>query len=291
MLELLADGATSRRMAETLGFRDGTMRVYLHQLYRKLGVANRSEAAVWFVNRNRGDLAKAAPAREAKASGDLFGDAAIAEGLYGALGVMSVFVGPCGLVWEVGLRMRGKTMDAALEERRDRTRALWRALLRGDFAFGKHAYDEDLDRTRADPTNAVLLAILLRIGGYSAAAERVSARIQDRRKAGPAPSARETNLLRAVTTAIDGGDLTALSRLASDKASDPTKHVALCALFHVNRASRDHDRARIAANALWTEAGSTRKQLEAMGEKPFAVAAKGETPPLKTTSKEKASSR
>ena len=291
MLELLADGATSRRMAETLGYRDGTMRVYLHHLYRKLGVANRSEAAVWFVNRTRDNLPKPAPARASKASGDLFGDAALAENLYTALGIMNHFVGPCGLVWEVGLRMRGKAMDAPLEERRERARALWRAFLRGDFAFGKQTYDEDLDRAKADPTNAVVLALLLRIGGFSSAADKLVSRIQDRRKNGPLPSARESLLLRSASAAAENGDMTGLSRLAADKASDPVKHLALCALFHLSRARRDPERARSAANVLWAEADTARKQLEAMGEKPFAAAPRSETPTARSTPKAKSASR
>ena len=51
MLELLAQGAGSKLIAKELGYQDGTMRVYLHNLYRKLGVANKTEAVIWYLKR------------------------------------------------------------------------------------------------------------------------------------------------------------------------------------------------------------------------------------------------
>ena len=51
MLELLAQGAGSKLIAKELGYQDGTMRVYLHNLYRKIGVANKTEAVIWFLKR------------------------------------------------------------------------------------------------------------------------------------------------------------------------------------------------------------------------------------------------
>ena len=42
MLELLAQGASNRSIADSLGYREGTMRVYLHGLYKKLGVGNKT---------------------------------------------------------------------------------------------------------------------------------------------------------------------------------------------------------------------------------------------------------
>ena len=49
MLELLAKGASSKEMARDLGFREGTMRVYLHNLYRKLGVKSKTSAVSWYL--------------------------------------------------------------------------------------------------------------------------------------------------------------------------------------------------------------------------------------------------
>ena len=39
MLELLAQGASNRLVAKRMGHTEGTMRVYLHNLYKKIGVA------------------------------------------------------------------------------------------------------------------------------------------------------------------------------------------------------------------------------------------------------------
>lgn len=51
MLELLAAGASTERIAEATGLRPGTTRVYLHNLYRKINVDNRLQAAVWYLRR------------------------------------------------------------------------------------------------------------------------------------------------------------------------------------------------------------------------------------------------
>jgi DNA-binding CsgD family transcriptional regulator len=53
MLELLAEGKRSRQIAQAMGYQEGTMRVYLHNLYRYLGVANRLEAVIWYEARTR----------------------------------------------------------------------------------------------------------------------------------------------------------------------------------------------------------------------------------------------
>ena len=53
MLELLTQGGTSRIIARQMGYQEGTMRVYLHNLYRRIGVANKTEAVVWYLNRER----------------------------------------------------------------------------------------------------------------------------------------------------------------------------------------------------------------------------------------------
>ena len=51
MLELLAQGAGSKLIAKELGYQEGTMRVYLHNLYRKIGVGNKTEAVIWYLRR------------------------------------------------------------------------------------------------------------------------------------------------------------------------------------------------------------------------------------------------
>ena len=138
MLELLAQGAGSKLIAKELGYQEGTMRVYLHNLYRKIGVGNKTEAVIWYLKRTGFAGVPAAEATpEVAAHDDLFGDMALAENLYSALGVMSRFIGPYGRVWEIGTRLSGEEVDPRKRPQRERARSLWNALLRGDFAFGK----------------------------------------------------------------------------------------------------------------------------------------------------------
>ena len=39
-------------LAKELGYQEGTMRVYLHNLYRKIGVGNKTEAVIWYLKRS-----------------------------------------------------------------------------------------------------------------------------------------------------------------------------------------------------------------------------------------------
>ncbi len=198
MLELLAQGASSRVVAKKLGYSEGTTRVYLHKLYKTIGVRNKTEAVIWQLNRVRAQeeppaaAAPPPPAMVARA-GQSFGEMALAEDLYTALGVMSSFLGPYGHVWEAGMRLKGDTPDAKLAARRAQSRLLWRALLKGDFAHAKKLADDGAgERLLIEaPSDAVLLASVLAIGGYSGAAERLAAQFIARRK-GPGISPRET---------------------------------------------------------------------------------------------------
>ena len=284
MLELLSQGSTSRVIARQMGYQEGTMRVYLHNLYRRIGVANKTEAVVWYLNRERSrEDVKAVETAQRPGTGDLFGDMAVEEDLYAALGVMSHFVGPYSKIWEVGQKMAGAEPDSKLTERRARARMLWKALLRGDWAYAKRTHDVDqgaglvLDA----PSEAALLVCLLLAGGYTLAADRLASRLTDKRKAGPGASARESGLIRALRDALqsdDGHALATLAKYAGDKAGTPSKQIALALVFHAYKARGDLSRAREAANALWSEAEGARKQLHAMGEKPFGGEAPAKAP-------------
>jgi DNA-binding CsgD family transcriptional regulator len=48
MLDLLAKGGSSAAIATALGYQEGTMRVYLHHLYKKIGVRNKLDAVIWW---------------------------------------------------------------------------------------------------------------------------------------------------------------------------------------------------------------------------------------------------
>lgn len=268
LLELLAQGGSTRALARKMGHSEGTVRVYLHRLYRTLGVRNRTEAVLWHLH--RGCAAKPAPVREvppvASLADESFGEVALREGLLGALGIMESFIGPYGRVWQAGVRLKGGPVDGQVLARRGPARALWRALLQGDFAYGKRIHDEGASLQGASPAEGVLLALLLHLGGYSRAADQVTSRLLKRSE--QALSAREAQLLRMVRGAIHDKPvecLPGLQRLAAPGAAVVLRHLSLAALFHLYCAGRDPDRARAVAEAIWAEADAARSQLEAMG--------------------------
>lgn len=283
MLELLARGSSNRDVARNMGYQEGTMRVYLHHLYRKLGVANRTEAVIWYLRRAPPEDPVAARAPGCEGSPDLFGEMALSEDLYTALGVMGAFIGPYGRVWEVGVRLKGDEIDEEMRARRDRSRLLWRALLRGDWAYGKRAYDADggagllLDA----PSDAVLLVSLLMLGGFSNAAGRVASQLTQRRKAGRVASLHEAAMIRSLRAALeaDSDALANLHGLTQEKtATLASKQVAMTLLFHAYAARKDVERARRTANALWAEAEAARQHLHAMGERPLGASRSAPSP-------------
>ena len=282
MLELLAEGASARIVARKLGYSEGTTRVYLHNLYRAIGVRNKTEAVIWHLGRlrreeTRREAAPApAPATAPAKAGATVGEMALAEDLYTALGVMGSFLGPFGHLWEAGQRLKGGELDEKALARRAQARLLWRALLRGDFAYGKSLFDDGVaDRLlqQEGPSEALLVACLLWMGGYSGAAAKVSSALGDKRKGASALGAREAALVRALHDAFErhpDSGIAALADLAQESARAPlVRQVAMVALFHASRAARDAERAQRAADALWNEAESARQQLEAMGVRPL----------------------
>lgn len=277
MLELLADGASTRLVAKKMGYSPGTVRVYLHNLYKVLGVRNRTEAVIWYMNEQRGpERAQARATLEPWLAEETFGDVALREGLLGALGVMESFLGPFGRVWEVGLRLKGTTADESLLSRRAQARPLWRALLAGDFALAKRLHDAgEGERLIVEaPSEAVLLVMLLLAGGYSNSGDRALAMLGRKRKSGRGISNRELVLLRSLRQAMESAGeagLAALYPLAAEGAGrGELRHLAMVALFHAYRARKDADRARATANAIWAEAEAVRRQLEAMGVRPLS---------------------
>ena len=282
MLELLSQGASAKAMARKLGYSEGTMRVYLHNLYRKIGVRNKTEAVIWHMNRARAHTPSApvAPqttaAREATLpAGPSVGDMALAEDLYTALGAMGSFLGPYGHVWEAAVRLKGGQADEKALARRMQSRLLWRALLKGDFAYGKALYDEGIGECLLvdSPSDAVLLGALLLLGGYSSCASRLAAQLTDKRKGTPRITAREAALLRSLREAIEGAaeaGVATLHEVAAEGARAPlVRQAAMASLFHVYRMRRDLERAGSAAAAMWSEAEAARRQLEAMGVRPL----------------------
>jgi DNA-binding CsgD family transcriptional regulator len=277
MLELLAEGASAREVAKKMGYSEGTTRVYLHNLYKCIGVRNKTEAAIWQLTRTRATSSVQPPEPVAgmTATRETFGDMALAEDLYGALGVMSSFLGPYGHVWEAGLRLKGTPIDEKSVMRRAQARLLWRALLKGDFGYAKTLNDDGIaERMLLDqPSDAVLVACVLTIGGFTTAAQKLGSQLQHRRKSGAAISQRESSLLSAVEGAMganaDAG-LGALHHIAESPSAPILRQIAMVCLFHAYRARKDGERAHATANAIWSEAEKTRQQLEAMGVRPLA---------------------
>jgi DNA-binding CsgD family transcriptional regulator len=278
MLELLAEGASAREVTRKMGYSEGTTRVYLHNLYKAIGVRNKTEAAIWQLSRSRAALAppvEAEPAASTPSSREGFGDIALAEDLYAALGVMSTFLGPYGHVWEAGLRLKGTPIDEKTVTRRAQARLLWRALLKGDFGYAKTLHDEGLaERMLLDqPSDAMLVSCVLTIGGFTGAAQRLSSQLQHRRRPGLGLSQREVSLLTAVEAAMGPNTeagLAALHHVAESANAPILRQIAMVCLYHAYRARKDATRAHATANAIWAEAEKTRQQLEAMGVRPLS---------------------
>ncbi|MBL0141125.1 MAG: helix-turn-helix transcriptional regulator [Betaproteobacteria bacterium] len=278
MLELLAQGVSNRSIAESLGYREGTMRVYLHGLYRKIGVPNKTSAVIWYFDRLKAEgrttdesrSPVAEPGRE-----ESFGDIALRSSPGDALGAMNMFLGPYGRMWEVALRLKGAAPDEKVDRRRRQSRLLWEALLKGDFAYGKKLHDEDaMARLFVDSSSdCVLLACLVRIGGYTRAADRVMAQLTRGKKGRLSISAKEIALLAALREALEGNaesGLASIYRLATENSVKPIpRHAAMASLYWTYLARKDRERALGAANALFAEAEAVRQQLQAMGERPL----------------------
>jgi DNA-binding CsgD family transcriptional regulator len=278
MLEELAKGGTSKAIAKKLGYRPGTTRVYLHDLYRKIGVPNKTSAVIWYFDRikakNPPPEPEPTPVAEL-ALEESAGDLAMRTDLFTALGAMSTLLGAYGRVWQVATRLKGGRVEKGALERRAKSRQLWEALLRGDFAYGKRIFDADgagqllLD----SPPDAGLLAMLLLLGGYSNAADRMVTELGRKRRTPNGIAIKEHDLLIAVRGVVNKGEREALARitrLSGDSTAPQAKQLAIIALHHLYRADGDRNAATRAGNALWAEAEASLQQLQAMGERPFS---------------------
>jgi DNA-binding CsgD family transcriptional regulator len=281
MLELLVQGGSSKSMALNLGYKEGTMRVYLHHLYRKIGVNSKTRAVTWYLaNVNRDvdgnlvdDSAASGPASE-----EIFGDMVLRTNLFASLGIMSMFFGAHGRMWEVAKRLKGGTADINTEQIRRTSRQLWEALLAADFAYAKRLYDRGVaPKLFIDsPSDCLLVAAMLLIGGYSNAADQVIKQLKRREKGRLGVSANEHKMIRALRDAVNPQSedfdhaLASLYHMAAENNTQPVfKHTVMAALFYVYKSRQDTERARGTANAILAEAEGVRQHLQAMGEKPL----------------------
>ena len=256
LLELLGRGLSNEDIARKLGYSHGSIRVYLHKLYKKVGVEGKTAAALWYLE------ASASSAAPVPAADESVGDMALRTNLLTALGAMSLFIGPYGKLWHVAARLKSSTPQPGGYENRQRCRPLWEALLKGDFAQGKRATDP------RSPVESLLVLLLLRLGHFTKQAGKLSATLLKRKSIGPG----EVDLLDAVQEAAPGR----IEKIAAKFDSfAPSRHVVLATLFHVYKASGDPQKAGRTAETLWAEAEVSRQHLKAMGEPavPYEVAA------------------
>jgi DNA-binding CsgD family transcriptional regulator len=276
MLEHLARGASNKGVASAMGYRDGTMRVYLHDLYRKIGVPGRTAAVIWYLGRaGQTKAGRAAASPRGGQRDESFGDMALRGNLLAALGVMNIFLGAHGRVWEVAARLKGSAIDSRTEARRRQSRALWEAFLEGDFAYAREL-DEGgrVTPLLADsPSDAALLTVLLLLGGETAAADRLLTRFASGRKNARGITVGEVTLLRALRDALGpkkGEAIACVHHLAAERSATPVlRQTAMVALYYAYKARKDRERARATANAIWVEAEHARQHLQAMGERPL----------------------
>lgn len=189
LLSLLVEGASGHQIAKRTGLSNGTVRVYLSGLYKHLGVRDRIEAAIVgrAVMREDGvEIVAPLPAVGNDADERVdpiplqqlprtsFGLAAANHGLLASLGILETYLGPQNAL-EIEER-RAQTPMVSVEqiEAIERTRALWRAYLAGNFEFARNLQFSghvDLYRT-SSPGNEIVIACMLWLGGFTDAAQR-----------------------------------------------------------------------------------------------------------------------
>ena len=276
MLELLTQGGSSKMVAKNLGYKEGTMRVYLHNLYQKIGVKTKTSAVSWYLERmnrasDRDAHVEATPL--APMPGETFGDMALRTNLLAALGVMSTFVGGYSRAWEVTGRLKGNTVDEKAEHHRRASRQVWGSFLAGDFAYAKRLHERDgTPKLFIDsPSDCMLVVCMLFLGGYTHAAERVASHTVRRDKGRVGITSAEHKLMRALRDALYGRSeaaLACLHHLSSEKnTQQPFRHAVLVALYYVYLQRRELEHARSVANAIWAEAEAVRQHLQSTGER------------------------
>jgi DNA-binding CsgD family transcriptional regulator len=278
ILELLIKGGSSKVIAQSLGLKEGTIRVYLHEIYKRIGVNNKTSAVTWYLEQTAQKREPASDVLDGEDGSEVvaksFGALALRSNLHAALGIMGMFLGAYGKTWEVASRLKGSPVDDAKTQiRRKRSRKLWDALLKEDFGYGKTLYESGIaPKLFIDaPEDCVLLACLLLIGGYTNAAERVMVSLPQKKNGSIGITLSEHTLLVALRDALYGerdDAIACLHHLVSENAFQQTfKHIAMAVLYYAYRQRRDLQRAEAVANAIWAEAETVRLHLQAVGEK------------------------
>ncbi len=277
LLELLVTGATGKAIAEALGYKEGTTRVYLHNLYQRIGVKNKISAVNWYqaqigeVTRVPG-AAQIVPEKISKS----FGDIALREGLRASLGVMEVYLGPYSRTWEISILLspnQGSSVSENPHQNSATVRQLWSAILDGDFAVGKRGYDEGLLQKLfiAGPSDAVPLAVLLGLGEYTSNASAAIHALPAKSAKNAGITVDEHDMLEAVLGAYSKRaqeSIDTLIGLVARKQTSPAlRHLVCACLFHIYRKYDQRELARDIANYLWADAEAIRANLESVGDK------------------------
>jgi DNA-binding CsgD family transcriptional regulator len=284
LLELLVTGASSKSIADQMGLTDGTTRVYLHSLYKRIGVSNKTSAVTWYLETTRGQPAQLVMPTTTV---ETFGDRAVERDLHSALGMMEVFLGPYGRMWDMFVRLEGhQPLPANQREIRARARSLWEALLRGNFNESATFFDrEGMARLFIESqSDAVVLSASLLLGGYTVRANKALASLKLKRGGSIGITVDEKAALTAIgdvvnESAVDSG-LAALHHLAHRSLRRPVfRHLLMVALFHLYKGRNEVLMARDVGNAIWVEADAARTHLESTGDTTFPSDARIPEPP------------
>ncbi len=296
MLELLVKGASGRTIADRLGYKEGTTRVYLHSLYKRIGVNNKTSAVTWYLDAIAANEPNTDHANESLPMHRFssFGDMAVRRGLLESLGFMGVFVGPYGRMWEVASKVKdARTLRPTVADLHLRllARSLWEALVAGNFVEGKRQFDAGAlpKLFVASPSDAVVLAMMLVLGGYTSSAKKAIGSLPPRKSGSLGVTADELRGLLATSDAVERSNdsgVAALHELISTANARPVyRHVMLTALFHLYRMRGDTPRAMAVADTIWAEAENAQKHLAAAGDKTLPPEATLPSPPAVAATK------
>jgi DNA-binding CsgD family transcriptional regulator len=287
ILRLLSSGQSSREIADTLGYKDGTIRVYLHNLYREIDVLNRTQAVRWWLDFSGQTKPTGAPSDAVDIDAHKsFGERALAQGLLQPLGMLEMYLGPYSRAWELA-NMLEADEERMTSQYAPQVRALWTAFLDSDFAEAKRLFDRGyLQKFYVDaPSDAALLATMLVVGGFTSRARRGLDAITAS-KASPL-SAAEQALINGIWAASETGKPGGFSATHEQLSTTGRlgmvfKHLGLVALFHLYRGYGDTVRARAIAECILCEAETQREQLRALGDQSSAGANTLPKPPSTT---------
>lgn len=277
MLELLLKGASGRTIAQRLGYKEGTTRVYLHSLYKRIGVNNKTSAVTWYLDTLTTD--ETHTEREAASQAHRiksFGEMAARRGLLESLGFMGIFLGPYGRMWEVSQKLKGgraPQLSSSDLQLRATARSLWESILAGDFSQGKRQFDAGLlpKLFVASPSDAVTLSMMLILGGYTSSARKAMSSLPARKAGSLGVTVDELRALTAASDAVEKSNDSAIhaihDMIDSGTARPVYRHLLLATLFHLYRMRGDTARASAVADAIWAEAENARAHLEAAGDR------------------------